>query len=48
MTQRKILMMTASMAWLAAAAGAHAEDQKAAQVDDIVVTGSRAASGSPR
>lgn len=45
MTRRSILMMTASMAWLAAAAGARAEDQKAAQVDDIVVTGSRIAGG---
>ena len=45
MTRRSILMTTASMAWLAAAAGARAEDQKAAQVDDIVVTGSRIAGG---
>ncbi len=43
MTQRKILMATASLAWLATAAAAQA--QEASRVDDVVVTGSRIAGG---
>lgn len=43
MTRRSILMATASLVWLAAAAAAQA--QAGAPVDDIVVTGSRIAGG---
>lgn len=43
MTQRKILMATASVAWLAVAGAVQA--QEASRVDDIVVTGSRIAGG---
>lgn len=43
MTQRKILMATASVAWLATAAAAQA--QEASRVHDVVVTGSRIAGG---
>ena len=44
MTQRKILMATASVAWLATAFATQAQDD-GAQIDDIVVTGSRIAGG---
>ncbi len=44
MTQRRILMATASVAWLATAFAAQAQDD-GAQIDDIVVTGSRIAGG---
>jgi iron complex outermembrane recepter protein len=43
MTQRNFLMATASIAWLATAAAAQA--QEASRVDDVVVTGSRIAGG---
>ncbi|WP_313444066.1 TonB-dependent receptor domain-containing protein [Brevundimonas sp.] len=43
MTQRNFLMATASIAWLATAAAAQA--QEALRVDDVVVTGSRIAGG---
>jgi len=43
MTQRNFLMTTASIAWLAMAAAAQA--QEASRVDDVVVTGSRIAGG---
>ena len=43
MTQRNFLMTTASIAWLATAAAAQA--QEASRVDDVVVTGSRIAGG---
>ncbi|WAC58810.1 TonB-dependent receptor domain-containing protein [Brevundimonas sp. SL130] len=43
MAKRSILMATASLAWLAAVAQAQAQTQ--AQIDDIVVTGSRIAGG---
>ncbi|QSF52862.1 TonB-dependent receptor plug domain-containing protein [Brevundimonas fontaquae] len=43
MTQRKILMATVSVAWLAVAGAVQA--QEASRVDDIVVTGSRIAGG---
>jgi len=43
MTQRNLLMATASIAWLATAAAAQA--QEALRVDDVVVTGSRIAGG---
>ncbi|MRL68544.1 TonB-dependent receptor domain-containing protein [Brevundimonas sp. SPF441] len=43
MTQRNFLMTTASIAWLAIAAAAQA--QEASRVDDVVVTGSRIAGG---
>lgn len=42
MTQRKLLMATASVAWLAAST---VQAQDASQVEDIVVTGSRIAGG---
>lgn len=42
MTQRRFLMATASVAWLAASA---VQAQDASQVEDIVVTGSRIAGG---
>jgi iron complex outermembrane receptor protein len=42
MTQRRFLMATASVAWLAASA---VQAQEASQVEDIVVTGSRIAGG---
>ena len=43
MTQRKILMVTSSVAWLAVAGAVQA--QEASRVDDVVVTGSRLAGG---
>jgi iron complex outermembrane receptor protein len=43
MTKRNFLMTTASIAWLAMAAAAQA--QEASRVDDVVVTGSRIAGG---
>ena len=43
MTQRKILMATASVAWLVVAGAVQA--QEASRVEDIVVTGSRIAAG---
>ena len=43
MTQRNFLMTTASIAWLATAVAAQA--QEASRVDDVVVTGSRIAGG---
>ncbi|MEW6539492.1 MAG: TonB-dependent receptor [Pseudomonadota bacterium] len=43
MTKRNLLMTTASIAWLATAAAAQA--QEASRVDDVVVTGSRIAGG---
>lgn len=43
MTQRNFLMTTASIAWLAMAGAAQA--QEASRVDDVVVTGSRIAGG---
>lgn len=43
MTKRNFLMTTASIAWLAMAAAAEA--QEASRVDDVVVTGSRIAGG---
>ena len=43
MTQRKILMATASVAWLVVAGAVQA--QEASRVEDIVITGSRIAAG---